>query len=295
MSLVLIGGAQRSGTTLLQTLIANALAAPVLPEAHILCDLMASYQRAKDAPRKTRFFYASDAELLSFFRASAQRHIEDVRRAAGVGDALVLKDPNFVRCDAEAAEMLPEAVRIVCLRDPRDIAASFLKIGQRETDSAEAGKYRRRDIHFIGKKIAESYAGIATARPKGLHVVRYEELVAAPARTLQALGADAGLEFDLARIDDPAWLEADARHDKAWISALEEGKPSTASVGAYKTMMRPREIALLEQICAGAIASGGYEPSSPRASQAAQGPMRFLRGAVHRIRQGYWSYRARFP
>ena len=42
MQLILIGGGQRSGTTLLQTLLANALGSPNLPEAHILSDILAS-------------------------------------------------------------------------------------------------------------------------------------------------------------------------------------------------------------------------------------------------------------
>jgi MoxR-like ATPase len=42
MQLILVGGAQRSGTTLLQTLLVNALQSPNLPEAHILSDILGS-------------------------------------------------------------------------------------------------------------------------------------------------------------------------------------------------------------------------------------------------------------
>ena len=57
MQLILIGGGQRSGTTLLQTLLANALGSPNLPEAHILSDILAAYKRAKEFGNKTSFFY----------------------------------------------------------------------------------------------------------------------------------------------------------------------------------------------------------------------------------------------
>jgi hypothetical protein len=295
LQLVLIGGAQRSVTTLLQTLLANAAGAPVLPEAHILCDLMASFKRAKDAPKKTQFYYASGEDLLTFFRACAERHVADLAQRVGGAEILVLKDPNFAQVDAEAASMLPSAIRIVCIRDPRDIAASFLKIGQRETQ-AEAGKYRRRDIHFIGKKIVTSYAGLlADPSAKDIHCVRYEELVEAPAKTLQAIASATGLKLSLDRIDNPVWLEAEARHEEAWISPLEEQKPSAESVGAYRTAMRPREIALIEQICAPVMNFAGYEPSSLPAPQSANGPAKLARDIVNRIRRGYWSYRARFP
>jgi hypothetical protein len=49
MQLTLIAGAQRSGTTLLQTLLANALDSTVLPEVHILSDILAAFKRAKES------------------------------------------------------------------------------------------------------------------------------------------------------------------------------------------------------------------------------------------------------
>ena len=123
----------------------------------------------------------------------------------------------------------------------------------------------------------------------------YEELVEAPAKTLQTLASATGLKLSLDRIDNPVWLEAEARHEEAWISPLEEQKPSTESVGAYRDVMRPREIALIEQICAPVMSFGGYEPSSSPATGALTGPMKLARDVMNRIRRGYWSYRARFP
>jgi hypothetical protein len=295
VKLVLIGGAQRSGTTLLQTLVANALNAPILPEAHILCDVLASYRRAKEAPNKTRFFYTSERDLLDFYRSCADRHLADLAETSGGGPVAVLKDPNFVQFDVEAAAVFPEAIRIAALRDPRDIAASFLRIGQRERQDAEAGKYRRRDIQFIGKKISGSYAELID-EPGQLspHLVRYEELATRPRETLQALARRAGLELSLDRIDSPEWLEAEARHDAPWISELEGRKPTPASVGTYKSVMRPREVALIEEICAPYMAWAGYERSSPRSTRAEWSPGRIARNLLGRVRRGYWSYRGRF-
>ena len=132
MQLIIIGGAQRSGTTLLQTLLANALNVPLLPEAHIFCDILAAYKRAKEFGHKTRFFYATQNDLSSFFQSISERHISDIIARVGTTSALVLKDPNLIQVLDEAAALFPQCIRIVCLRDPRDIAASFLQIGQRQ-------------------------------------------------------------------------------------------------------------------------------------------------------------------
>ncbi len=287
MKLILIGGAQRSGTTLLQTLLANALDTAVLPEAHILCDLMTSYRRAKEATKKTRFYYPSDDGLRAFFRSCGQRHIDDLVATLGGGSALVLKDPNFVQFDSEVASLFPDAVRVITLRDPRDIAASFLRIGQREQPEVGSGKYRRRDVRFIGNKIVTSYAGVMKApKPAGMQFVRYEELVTDPKKTLSVLGREAGLALSFARIDNPVWLEAEARHEASWISELEGGGPSTDSVGAYKTVMQPKEIALTEQICAPVMQWAGYEKSPPHTVQREWIAKRLARKAMRWMRKG---------
>jgi hypothetical protein len=294
MQLILIGGAQRSGTTLLQTLLANALDTPILPEAHILCDMLASYKRAKEAPKKTRFYYPSDADLLSYFQFCADRHIADLIASLGARSILVLKDPNFVQFDGEAHAVFPNAVRIACLRDPRDIAASFLRIGQREPQERQVGKYRRRDIHFICKKILDSYSSLMQRlEAPSVHLVRYEEVVAKPRETLEALACETGLKLSLARIDSPVWLDAEARHESPWISELEGQKPSAASVGAYKMVMRPREIALVEHICAPLMAWAGYERSIPELIPRDWSPANLARGILNWMKRSYWSYRGR--
>jgi len=293
LQLILIGGAQRSGTTLLQTLLANALSTQLLPEAHILCDLLAALRRARMTAKKTRYFYPQDGDLLAFFRDCAQRHVSDIAKQAGGGSVLVLKDPNFIQVDAEAAAVFPDAIRVVTVRDPRDIAASFLRIGQREPQTGEAGKYRRRDIHFIGKKISISYAPLLPSGNAGVHLVRYEQLATRPRETLETLGRESALALSLEHLDAPAWLESDARHDAAWISELEGQRPSPVSVGAYRKILRPREIALIEQICAPVMAWAGYDDSASATLPREWGPTNLARGLVHWMKKNYWSCRER--
>jgi len=287
MQLILIGGAQRSGTTLLQTLLANALDAPVLPESHILCDILVAYKRAKGARQKTRYFYGTDEALLAFFRSCAIRHSADIAETIGANSVLVLKDPNLVQVDAETAAIFPDAIRIACLRDPRDIAASFLRIGQRERPEDQPGKYGRRDIHFIGKKILGSYASLMGGdAASNLHLVRYEDMVAKPGKTLETLARDTGLALSLERIDNPVWLDADARHEASWISELEGQGPSSTSVGAYKAVMRPSEIALIEEICSAYMVWAGYARSKSQLLPPEWSPARLGRRFLNWVRRG---------
>lgn len=259
MQLILIGGGQRSGTTLLQTLLANALGSPNLPEAHILSDILAAYKRAKEFGNKTSFFYPTDDGLLSFFRSFAERHVADITAGSRPG-TLVLKDPNFVQSLDEAAALFPDAIRIVCMRDPRDIAASFVKIGQRKS-APKPGKYEKRDILFISKKILTAYQPLLAAVPAGVVMVRYEDLAGDPKATLKALGRDTGLKLSLDRIEDAAWLDAPARHDQAWISELEGAKPSTASIGSFKRVLLGEEVAIVQRVCQPIMSQFAYAPT----------------------------------
>jgi len=260
MQLVLIGGAQRSGTTLLQTLLASALDSPNLPEAHILSDILAAYKRAKEFSKKTRFFYATSNDLRNFFDTFAQRHLADVVVSTNPGAVLVLKDPNFVQVLDELSDLLPHCLRIVCVRDPRDIAASFVQIGQRQDDPS-AGRYKKRDISFISKKILASYQPLMDAgEPPNTWIVRYEELASDPKRSLQALARDTGLELSLELVQHPTWLEGQARHEASWVTELEGGKPSPSSIGSFVRVLREEEIAVVQRICEPIMIRFGYAP-----------------------------------
>jgi hypothetical protein len=260
MQLILIGGAQRSGTTLLQTLLANALDSPVLPEAHILSDILAAYKRAKEFGNKTRFFYTTDDDLNFFFRSFAQRHVADIVATTEPVSVLVLKDPNFVQVLDEASLIFPQSIRIVCMRDPRDITASFVQIGQRQS-GPEPGRYEKRDISFISKKILASYQPLMRAmQPPSAVVVRYEDIASDPRGSFQALARDTGLELSLDLIEQPVWLDAQARHESSWITELEGARASPASIGSFERVLSDEEVAVVQRICEPIMSRFGYTP-----------------------------------
>jgi Sulfotransferase family len=270
MRLILIGGAQRSGTTLLQTLLANALESPILPEAHILTDILAAYKRAKEFGNKTCFFYPTDDALRSFFQPFAQRHVADIVASAKPVGVLVLKDPNFVQVLDEASALFPQSLQIFCMRDPRDIAASFVQIGQRQTSTAQSAikpsKYEKRDIGFISKKILTSYLPLMqTTQPLSAAIVRYEDMASDPKGSLTALARETGLKLSLDRIEHPVWLHTQARHDASWVTELEGGKPSPDSIGSFTRVLRGDEIAIIQTICEPIMSRFGYTPIEDQA------------------------------
>jgi Sulfotransferase family len=265
MQLILVGGAQRSGTTLLQTLLVNALQSPNLPEAHILSDILAAYKRAKEFGNKTGYFYATDDDLRAFFQSFAERHVADIAAKAKPSAALVLKDPNFIQVLDEAEDLFSRSVRIVCMRDPRDIAASFVQIGQRQSAATKPGKYERRDLNFISKKVLASYQPLLHTGGPNAVMVRYEAIASDPKGALEALARDTGLDLALDRIDRPVWLDAQARHEASWITELEGAEASPSSIGSFKRVLTGDEVAMVQQICEPIMSQFGYAPvETPR-------------------------------
>ena len=135
MQLVLIGGAQRSGTTLLQTLLVNALSLPTCQKRTSSPTFSQPTNGPNKFGNKSHYFYATDHDLPPFFQSFAERHVADIVASAKPAATLVLKDPNFIHVLDEAEALFPRSARIVCMRDPRDIAASFVQIGQRQSGS----------------------------------------------------------------------------------------------------------------------------------------------------------------
>jgi Sulfotransferase family len=241
-------------------------------------------REAKDAAKRTRFYYPTDEALLSFFRSCADRHMADLTGSVGDLSALVLKGPNFVQVEAEAAAVFPNAIRIICFRDPRDIAASFLRIikgaaGRRSGQVPAAGRafHRQEDPRVLWSTHAVG------GPPKRAIRVYYEHVVSKPRETLETLARATGLVLSSDGIDNPVWLEADARREGAWISELEGQGPYPASVGPYRPVLRPSEGSLIEQICSPLL--GGYERSTTRVLPPEWSPISLARRVMERLRR----------
>lgn len=251
MNIVIIGGAQRSGTTLVQTLVANALPnSPILPEAHILYDLLRAWQHAKSEWPKTSKFYGSTQEAVRFFRSAIESHVGDVNARYAGTEYVVLKEPNLITVLSEISEILPAATKIVCVRDPRDIVASFIRIGERQVRLRQETRYSRREVSFICKKINASYLPLVHQDlPPDVILIRYEDVVANPVGALQRLAEKTGLPLNPAPLSAPIWLEDEYRHQETWRTELEGGLPTPENVGGYRRVLSRAELAHVEKAC----------------------------------------------
>ena len=94
--------------------------------------------------------------------------------------ALVLKDPNFVQVLDEAEASVSPLVRIVCMRDPRDIAASFVQIGQRQSQQPSPANMRDVTSTSSARRSLPPISPCCTAGRPNAVMVRYEEIASDP-------------------------------------------------------------------------------------------------------------------
>jgi hypothetical protein len=234
--------------------------APLLPEAHILCDLLLTYKRAKLDWKKTSRFYSDASGLKEFYRSISNTHIDDLMHLYGDPDFLVLKDPNYRNVLAEVSEIFPDAKCILSVRDPRDIVTSFIKIGERQKADNIESQYTKRNINFICKKIYSSYQPIL-CNDASATIVKYERLVTAPIETFRMIDAGLGLEIDLGRLRSLGWLEEEYRHQQTWVTALEGRPPVRTSVGSFESYLNNNELKKVETLCSEIMEHFEYQPA----------------------------------
>lgn len=262
---VFIGGSMRSGTTLLQRILCSAPGAnPLIGECHYLAMLLdqnailgASFDAMLgdyfDSPQAFADHMRCRAE--AFLRMTLARHRPT--------QALVLKSPELTRNFPTLADWFPAACFIVMMRDPRDIIASMLDVGERHRAASVPSLFvaSGRDVAALVRLYRSYYAplGQAWTRLAGRTLVlRYEDLVRDPATSLARLTAFTGLTLRAEHLqpmpDRVSRRSATGAQDDGFVAGfltpLLAEAPRTSRIGRYRERLTPEEIGYIEEHCA---------------------------------------------
>lgn len=164
------------------------------------------------------------------------------------------KTPGYALCMDEIAGLLPEAVFVHLVRDPRDVAASYRSVswGPRTLVSA-AAMWRR----LVG---AACEAG-ARLGPDRYVELRYEDLVADPAAVLESVCTRLELDFDPVMLDyhrGPVVRRSVAMEAGSHTALLE---PVTTGRRDWSTDLPGEEAARVGALTDELAMSFGYTPS----------------------------------
>ena len=270
-----VGGGARTGTTLMQILLSQASSTNAMaPEAHYLRCLISAYRLAKNGlPNQIPQFFDDAEDFLRYNAGLIARFVARTRERFGGARHLVLKDPEMTKSFPELYQLMPSA-RFVCMvRDPRDVVASLLRVGEKMLKDGRndfvAAATRTRDLPKLCHYFLSFYAPLwavpdAEFWERALFV-RYEDLVANPEGVLADVEAFSGLDLSQVtrrEIFDTGSVDYSDRTDSPWFSRLYGKGISGSRIGTYREILSGEESALVEHLCKDFFKLFAYEPAS---------------------------------
>lgn len=279
MSYIFVGGAQRSGTSLVAaSLCSGEETNPYLGESSGFRRLLdAQYFMTRRFEDETVFHLGSEQGVRDYLRTITRLYLDQTLQTHAPATSLVLKEPHMTGYFPFLHKLLPEAKFVVVARDPRDTIASMLTVGEKMQQIGTQHMFSTRDVAKFTELVNAFYeVSINAVRAsesfrQALRWVRYEEFVTAPQAVIKALREFTGLKLEQFDPQDPtkrtlpAKIESRAKSDRAkpWQSKLMSQKGiSTESLGAYKRQLSPEQIKHIETELAPIFDVFGYDRSS---------------------------------
>lgn len=273
-------GVGRSGTSLLHSALAAHPGIAALPETAILREqilsgrLRAAFAKEgvdgvvrslRSAPRLERTGVMVDtlvqAGLDEHARFSATRLYEGLlqTRVSTPEIAWVLdKDPRLIERIPQIASRWPEARVIHIIRDPRDVIASKkLAAWSRKKSSA---------LHALIGMGQLALGRLSGPRALGTRYLelRYETLLAEPARTLAAACAFLDLPYEPGILNFAQEARALVADDELSWKKETLGPLLAQNAGKWRTSLRPWEVAMADYTSVPLLTDLGYAPAHER-------------------------------
>lgn len=255
---IFLGGAGRSGTTLLRVMLDSHPRIACGPELKVLASVAALREEfharwagVLDSAQ------VSDVDVDHAFGALVTGLLDPVRRAAGKPRSAE-KTPNNVFVFGQLHRMCPDACFVHVLRDGRDVVASLLTMDWTTVDGKPLAYTR--DARLAARywasavRAARAFAREQAGRARFLEV-RYEDLVTDPEATLRRLLAFVGEDWD------PAVL---AYHERPHNLAAESSagavvRPVTrAPAGRWQRDLAPRDRQAVREEIGALLVELGY-------------------------------------
>lgn len=279
MAYFFVGGARRGGTTLLQGLLCSGPATnPLIYECFLLQHIVEAYRNGRYKFDEFGPPHFADLEAFqSFYRRVVGDFLEQTRSLYAPAEHLVLKETNISRYFHDIFDLVPDARYVVVARDPRDVVASLIEVGEKLPKQNQNAWYAGRDM----KRLADYYKGFYRtplvapdpAFRRNLLFVRYEDLVRDPSSQIERLSQFTGFPIPTSAGQTP-WQRNQWKFDEmsrwqieGWRSELWGKDVSDSNIGKYKMKLTAEELAALDGELAevyrlfGYTASGELAPS----------------------------------
>jgi hypothetical protein len=263
---IFIGGAPRSGTTLLRMIVDSHSRLACGPEMRLIpqiCELYATAKRDLAGARGEAWALEA-ARLRQSFAGMILDLLEPARLRSGKA-RIAEKTPANAAWFAELRELFPRAPQIHVLRDGRDVASSLLGLDWRDGRSGELFDFvrsARAAAAMWQRQVTLARAAFAAPEARGLvFELRYEAIVTRPLETLRPLFDFLGEAWEEGVLDFHRNPRAHAGENET--SAPQVSRPLyDQSIGRWRRDLSPDELAEVMAEAGGTLAALGYgEPA----------------------------------
>jgi hypothetical protein len=230
--LIFVGGSPRSGTTLVQRILDCHPEIYGGPEFDFVPRIVDLFQNMRDSVRSGRIdAFLDEKSVVHSFRSLLAALLSPKLQAEGVS-YLSEKTPSNVLAFAWLEECVPEAKKILVVRDPRDVVSSMLDVGQRQKRRrGSASGFVRDAVAAVDYMNLCLKAGAALAETSAnCLVVYYEDMVSDPLAAGNRMYRFIGVhEMDHLDLENEPFKAA--RNHESWI---DWATPGTISGGVEK-------------------------------------------------------------
>jgi len=199
MTYIFVGGSQRTGTSIAQQMLCqHPEVNPYLYEASFLRQLVSCYTEARNNFNQNYACYFENIQNLRDFNAGVVRaFLENVSQRLGNVEHLILKEPHLTMFWPYLFELVPDARFLMMVRDPRDVVASMIQVGERQREIGQQYMFVKRDVAELARHFLSFYEPAFSSTDQRflaqLGVVHYEELVNDPQQTMRDITAFTGV------------------------------------------------------------------------------------------------------
>ncbi len=272
MTYFFVGGCQRTGTTLLQSVVcSDETTNPLIYESFLLLHLVEAYAKGKlHYEVRGKDYFADPQAYRLFHRQWVTAFLESTRNRYAPAANLVLKEINLTKLFPLLHELIPEAKFLLIVRDPRDTIASLIKVGERMGAEGRQNLFAGRDMSRLAEYYKSFYRPCLKVQDpkfrKNLMVVKYENLVGDTETELERIRRFTGLELKDFKANQ-AWTRSQVDFEelkawdlhRPWDSDLWGKKLSPKRVGSYKQVLTDEEARAVAQECADVFHVFAYE------------------------------------
>lgn len=274
MAVIFVGGSQRTGTSIAQQMLCQLPSAnPYIYEANFLRQLVQCYADAKNNFGNSHESYFGDVSSLRGFSAGVVlAFLEQTKKRLGGCEHLVLKEPHLTMLWPALAELVADAKFVLMVRDPRDVIASMVQVGEKQQRLGQNYIFARRDIPQLCRHFLSFYAPALSCQDTDfrsrLGVARYEELATDPAQALRGLARFTGLPFDEVDVTTKPTEGMVSTHEtrtnpqfSPWVTELNGQALSTSRIGRHVDVLTPDETEQIETLCGEFFSCFNYQPT----------------------------------